>query len=346
MIFFKRYIAILLVFSHPFVWAQDVHLTQFFTNPLLLSPASTGNFKGNIRGGANYKYQWAWATDQQTFNYHSQLAYADISFLQDKVKRGWMGIGLNFLNDEAGDGLLRYMRFGGSLAWHQILDKENRYVLSLGFQANYITKTADFEQYFYNNQWVEDEGFNRTLENYENQSQTRINGFDMGWGLGFDARPINSVRLYTSFSMLHINRPEDQFYNYSGNTLGYRYIAMAGGDFDFSKSTVLKSDIYFTYQKKAWELVTGFMAGFKVGKDYRDENKSVLWIGSYFRTIDSWAPILGYSFRQFRLLINYDVLYSRLSRPGKMNGGLEISVVAVAAWKQKKNEQKTACPTF
>ncbi|HEY0262305.1 MAG TPA: type IX secretion system membrane protein PorP/SprF, partial [Chitinophagales bacterium] len=64
--------------------AQDVHLTQFFTNPLILSPSSTGNFQGNIRGGANYKEQWAWATNAQTFNYQTAIAYVDIAFLQNK----------------------------------------------------------------------------------------------------------------------------------------------------------------------------------------------------------------------------------------------------------------------
>lgn len=343
---FALHIVFILCFLGITTHAQDVHLTQFFTNPLLLSPASTGNFKGNIRGGANYKYQWAWATDRQTFNYHTQVAYADVSFLQDKVKHGWLGIGVNFLNDEAGDGLMRYMRFGGSVAWHQTLDRRKRYVLSLGFQANYVTKTADFEQYFYNNQWVEDEGFDRSLANYENIDRTRINDYDLGWGLAFNARPTDAVRVYTSFSMLHINRPQDQFYQFSGNNLGFRYVAAVGSDFDFFPSVTIKTDVYFTYQKKAFETVWGGMAGVKTGKNKGKEDYSVLWIGSYFRMIDAWAPVLGYSYKQFRLLVNYDVLFSRLSRPGKLNGGLEISIVAVAAWKNKKNDEKTACPVF
>ncbi|MBP6516551.1 MAG: PorP/SprF family type IX secretion system membrane protein, partial [Chitinophagales bacterium] len=268
-------------------YSQDIHFTQFFTNPLILSPASTGNFQGNIRGGVNYKYQWPWATDQQVFNYHSQNAYADISFLQDRVKRGWMGLGLNFLNDEAGDGRLRYMRFGGSVAWHQSFERENRYILSLGFQANYFSKTADFEKYYYNNQWVEDEGFDRSLNNFENPNQTRINGFDMGFGVNFDAKPTDNVRLSSTFAMLHLNKPNDQFYNRSNNQLGYRFTGSLSGDFDISRSTILKTDVYYTYQKKAWETVFGAMVGIKAGEAYRKENNSIFWIGSYFRMIDA-----------------------------------------------------------
>jgi hypothetical protein len=31
--------------------AQDIHFTQFFTNPLALNPAQTGYFNGNYRVG-------------------------------------------------------------------------------------------------------------------------------------------------------------------------------------------------------------------------------------------------------------------------------------------------------
>jgi type IX secretion system PorP/SprF family membrane protein len=326
--------------------AQDTHFTQFFANPLILSPAATGNFQGNIRGGANYKYQWPWASNLEVFNYHTQAAYVDIAFLEEKVKRGWMGIGANFLNDVAGDGRLRYTRLGGSIAWHQTFERENRYVLSVGFQGNYISKTADFDRFYYNNQWVEDVGFDLSRPNFENPDQTKINAFDMGFGFGFDARPVDNVRLSASFSMLHINTVSDQFYNISGNKLGQRYVATVGGDFDLTERVVIKADWYFTYQKKAWETVFGGMAGFKVGNDYRPENLSTLWIGSYLRMVDSWAPIIGYSYRQCRVLVNYDVIISKLARSGKLDGGLEISLVLATGWKYRRNEQKIACPRF
>ncbi len=90
----------------------------------------------------------------------------------------------------------------------------------------------------------------------------------------------------------------------------------------------------------------GAMVGIKAGEAYRKENNSIFWIGSYFRMIDAWSPIVGYSYKQCRLLINYDVIISKLSRTGKLNGGLEISLVLVAGWKHKQNEQKWACPKF
>jgi type IX secretion system PorP/SprF family membrane protein len=342
----KSFLLIACYFQLTTSSAQDIHFTQFFTQPILLAPSATGNFQGNIRGGVNYKYQWPWATNQQTFNYHSQNAFVDFALLEQKVKRGWLGIGLNFLNDAAGDGRLRYMRFGGSVAWHQAFDRENRYVLSAGFQANYITKTVDFEKFYFNNQWVDDAGFDRSLPTLESPNTNTINGFDMGFGLGFDARINDKVRLGTSFSMLHINRPQDQFYGTSNNKLGHRYIASVNASGTLNRKISYQTDAYFTFQKKAWELVLGGMVGIKTNDPMRPESNSTFWIGSYFRVKDAWSPIVGYSYKQCRLLINYDVLYSKLYQVGRLNGGLEISLVLSTGWKGRKQEQKWACPVF
>src|ERR1700677_1438296 len=90
--------------------AQDIHFTQFFSNPLILNPAQTGNFNGNYRVGFNFKGQWPWAITGTAYNYHTEAPYVDFSFGENKLKSGWMGIGINFLNDEAGDGELIYRR--------------------------------------------------------------------------------------------------------------------------------------------------------------------------------------------------------------------------------------------
>lgn len=324
--------------------AQDVHFTQFFTNPLILSPASTGYFDGSYRIGGNYKYQWPWAT-QQTFNYHTQAAHVDFSILEKKVKRGWMGIGLNFLNDRAGDGRLGYMRFGGSVAWHQPFDREHHYVLSLGYVCNYVRKSVDFEPFYFNNQWVADEGFSMSQPNYENPSTASFTQIDMGAGLNFHAKVSERLLLGTTFSMLHLNRPKDQFYT-AQNQLGFRYVASAKAEIEWSRSVSFLLNGYFTYQKKAYEVVFGTMGAFKLQDANRPQSNSTLYAGLYYRVKDALSPIVGYQFKKTRLLVNYDVIFSKLSTPGKFNGGLEISLVHVGDFPHPHREKKTACPKF
>ena len=38
--------------------AQDPHFSQFYASPLLLNPALTGAFPGNVRASGSYREQW------------------------------------------------------------------------------------------------------------------------------------------------------------------------------------------------------------------------------------------------------------------------------------------------
>src|ERR1035441_5781184 len=70
----KNFLKGTLVFLSSIVYclssAQDIHFTQFFSNPLILNPAQTGNFNGNYRVGFNFKGQWPWAIAGSPYNYH------------------------------------------------------------------------------------------------------------------------------------------------------------------------------------------------------------------------------------------------------------------------------------
>ena len=142
-----RFVMVLLCFSvyQRSCFSQDIHFTQFFTNPLILNPAQTGNFNGSYRVGFNFRGEWPWAIGSASpYNYHTETPSVDFSFGENKITSGWMGIGFNFLNDEAGDGELTYRRFSLSYAYHQAFDKDHRYVLSAGVNASYIIRSIDF----------------------------------------------------------------------------------------------------------------------------------------------------------------------------------------------------------
>src|SRR4051812_48525455 len=39
-------------------FAQDIHFSQFFNSPLIISPSNTGNMAGDFRVCGNYRSQW------------------------------------------------------------------------------------------------------------------------------------------------------------------------------------------------------------------------------------------------------------------------------------------------
>jgi type IX secretion system PorP/SprF family membrane protein len=328
-----------------FALAQDIHFTQFFTNPLSLNPAQTGYLNGNYRVGLNAKLQWPWAISPQVYNYHSETPYVDFSFGEKKIRTGWMGIGFHFLNDQAGDGRLTYRRFGLSYAYHQALDNNQRYVLSAGVGLQYVVRSVDFAKFYFNNQWVEDEGFNTSLNNNEPIVREQFNMWDLNAGLNFGAQISDAVKLDVGFSLLHINRPKHSFFD-ANERLGFRYQANAAVSYTINERFSINGDVYYTHQKKASEILFGARMGYGIYNGRKGKAEHVLIAGMYYRVKDALSPLVGYQFRQTRILFNYDVTLSKLARPSKANGGPEISIVHVGAWERSFNGKKVHCPRF
>lgn len=324
-------------------YSQDVHFTQFFTNPLILNPAQTGYYNGNYRIGFNFKAQWPWAITNTTYNYHTESPYVDFSFGERKIKTGWMGIGVNFLNDEAGDGRMAYRRFGLSYAYHQAFDKSHKYVLSAGAVVNYVFRSVDFSKFYFNNQWVDDNGFNTNLNSNEPFTRETFSYLDIGAGIHFGAQVHERVKLGGGFSLLHINRPKASFYG-NNERLGFRYQGSIGGDYKISDMVMVSVHAYYGYEKKASEFIFGSLVGYGFNNRKKSIGDHILYMGAYYRMKDAISPVFGYQFKQTRILLNYDVTLSKLMPPGRANGGPELSFVHVGKWDKDFNGKKVYCP--
>ncbi len=326
-------------------FSQDIHFTQFFTNPLILNPAQTGNFNGNYRVGFNFKGEWPWAIGTTPYNYHTETPYVDFSFLENKLRSGWMGIGFNFLNDEAGDGMLTYRRFTLSYAYHQAFDKNHRYVLSVGASASYILRSVDFAKFYFNDQWVENEGFNTNINSNEPIQRQSFGMFDLAAGLNMGAQITQAFKLSVGFSMLHINRPLDNFYA-DGERLGFRFQPTAGIEYKINEKLTLTVDGYYGYEKAAEEGLISAMIEYGILNKKTSQPDNSVYLGACYRIKDALAPLAGYQFKKTRLLLSYDITLSQLVNPAKANGGPEISIVHVGNFTREFNDKKVYCPRF
>lgn len=324
--------------------SQDIHFTQFFTNPLILNPAHTGYFNGNYRIGFNFKAQWPFAISSKIYTYHTESPYVDLSFGEKKLKVGWFGLGFHFLNDAAGDGSLQYQRFGGSFAYHQAFDKHHKYILSAGAGVSYVIRSVDFSKFYFNNQWVEDMGFNTSLSSSEPVQRESFQMLDVSAGLHFGGQVHEQVKLDLGISMLHINRPKHTFF-YNEERLGFRYQADAGIQYKIDDNMSLQFNGYYGYEKAASEIVVGTMFTYSSINTFSGNPQHSLYVGAYYRSKDALAPVVGYGFKSMRLLLNYDITLSKLVSASRANGGPEISIVCVGSWERQFN-RKVYCPKF
>lgn len=128
-----------LLLSHWGV-AQDFHYSMFDMAPLRLNPASTGNFAGSVRVGGIYRGQWGGISNNagNFSGFQTPSAYVDFTFLPTFGDRGWLGGGLEILNDEVGLGNLQ--TFSGMLAFagHLRLGQRMNTRISIGGRGGIV----------------------------------------------------------------------------------------------------------------------------------------------------------------------------------------------------------------
>lgn len=344
--FIKHILVLLFGLCSHFATAQDIHFSQFFANPISYNPANTGFFNGNYRLGANHKQQWPWAVKGKFTNYISASGYADFSIAGKKMgKLDWLGVGLNFINDQAGDGTLQLNKMHASLAYHKGLDRYHKHFISLGFTAAYVNRAINFKALYFNNQWKDRVGFVTEIPNFENLATESFSYLDIGFGL--QGRNVLSAKskLTYGFTMLHINRPKETFYGQS-NKLGIRYLVHAVYDYKLSDKVDLMASAYFTLQKQAIESLFGARFSYNMRKSGRAKDSKLI-AGAFYRINDALAPMLGYQYHKTRIIMNFDVTLSQLIKASRGNGGIEVSIVHVGLWNTKlPSERKTNCYDF
>ena len=136
-----RYRIMVLLFSTALlvesVSGQNVHLSQFHQAPLLVNPALTGVFNGDQRAILNYRNQWASVADPFTtyaFSY-------DMSLFKEKGKNKYLGGGIYFFRDVAGD--TKYSTTSANLSLSSIITLDGGHDLSVGLQGGFAQKSID-----------------------------------------------------------------------------------------------------------------------------------------------------------------------------------------------------------
>ncbi|HEY8689275.1 MAG TPA: PorP/SprF family type IX secretion system membrane protein, partial [Chitinophagaceae bacterium] len=137
-----KYIFLLITYHSLLItclYAQDLHFSQFFNNPLLTNPANTGFIPdADYRLGASYRDQYS---SVMAVPYKTISIYGDAQVFRDRLENGWLGLGAVILRDVAGTGSLTSTKMYGSIAYHQMLG--NSSLLTAGFNVGWANKRID-----------------------------------------------------------------------------------------------------------------------------------------------------------------------------------------------------------
>jgi len=301
--------------------AQDIHLTQYYTNQLNLNPALGGMYDGEYRIVANYRNQWREINTPLT----TTMIAGDkkFHFFSDEIDAG-----LLVIHDEFSDFGLTVNKILLSGSYKKMF---RGHELRGGIQLGIVFKNTDLKNQTFPSQWVYETGeFDQSVSNGENQISESLVHFDMNLGVAWSKKFGKRTRLTGGFSIFHINRPKDTYFSTYKERLQTRQIFHADADVRFGKIGI-EPKLIMMWTTMSQNLIVGSNVKYHFPKSIvRNVYIGVMYRTRFGANQDAAAPVIGMGINRFDIGLSYDVNVSDLSAYSDTKTTFEISLVYTA----------------
>ena len=332
---------VLLFFVFANLQAQDIHYSQFYYSPLTLNPALTGAMDGTYRIGGIYKNQWS--SISSPFVYSTPSVSADFKLFSGALNNNSLGVGLLLLNDRSGNGNLRNFTAMLSLAYHQALDREGNYHLSVGLQGGIVQKSIDFAALDFGDEF-DGLGFDGiTAEQFK---YYQISYADFSTGVLLYGMPNNHTRFQLGVSAFHLTTPTETFFASSDNQLDMRYVVHGSLSLRAGKKIYVFPSAEYQFQNADNELVWGANFGYNTNQSIRGIPQ-IFYVGVFNLLRYDIIPTVGLMMKGFQAGLSYDVnISSDLNPATGGKGGFEIALNYMGNVIPPKHYKRVFCPQF
>jgi type IX secretion system PorP/SprF family membrane protein len=323
-----------------YVFAQDLHFSQFMNSPLLTNPANTGFIpKADYRLGLNYRNQWS---SIMAVPYSTMSAFGDVQVFRNRIETGWMGLGGVILHDVAGSGNLTSTKVYGSVAYHQMINAGS--LLSAGFNIGWANKQINVTNLKFPDQY-DGKFFDNHLPTSVALAANNINYLDLQAGLNYAYFPSDKVYVNAGFSAMHVNRPRESFFDELpgiDNRVPIRFTGFLNGSFKVNDQWIINPNVYYSEEASAYEIVGGLNAHYNLTGD----GESELIGGLYYRYKDALIPMVGLVYKDYTFTFTYDATMSSLKNYNNTRGAFEFSLIKDGFFSSGRTDRQSLCPNF
>ncbi|WP_118949652.1 PorP/SprF family type IX secretion system membrane protein [Taibaiella helva] len=310
--------------------AQDVHFTQFDASPLLLNPANTGAFNGEVRASAIYRDQWRSVVGAAAFKTYA--VSVDMPIIRDISVDDYLAGGLSLYNDRAGDGNLNNFSALLSVAYHKFLGQDAKKVLTVGLQGGYTQKNLDLSRLYFGDEFQEGMLNPGTSAEF-GWLTTKTSNYVINAGINYAQAVSEKFSFTIGVGANNINQPLESFDRREASRdvgLGMRYTGQLGAIIGVGDRFTLKPAVLVQSQQKAMEIIAGNEFNLKVGNEYDLPTAPAVFAGAWYRHEDAIMVTAGLEWKGFRVGVAYDYNTSDLKNASDGNGGFEISLRYIA----------------
>lgn len=293
----------------------DPHFTQNYTYPMYINPALTGSSDGEYRVSAIYRGQWG--------SISNPYRTTGVSF--DARTNKNIALGINLLNQSAGDAGFNYLSTYGSIAYTGLkFGKDNYQRIVFAMQAGIINRQVNPSKFKWGEQWNPITGYNSSNTTTETFATSSATTLDIGAGaLYFDATPGKKMNAFGGFSAFHINKPKDPILSTQStelNIIPLRYTLHGGVSYNLFERTSIVPHFLYMHQGTASETMFGTYIQLNVNPE------TDVMIGGYYRLKDAIAPFVGLDYKNFIIGLSYDANVSKLNAMARNVNSFELSL--------------------
>lgn len=318
------------------VVAQDIHFSNFYTNTLNVNPANTGNFIGKLRFCSAYRDQYRTVAQPfQTFTFNFDGKHIK------RYRNDFMGYGLLFNFDKSGDANYNTVQFGIPISYLFPV-AGGKIILSGGIQPSIGYNSLDYSSLVFQEQYdgIKYDPDIEVSENFESNSALYL---DLSAG-ALAIFKVSKTQSYTfGVGVFNINRPNISFYDDEDVKLKTRTMLHGTANLAVTSDLDIIPGFKIQFQGKQHEYHFGGMCVKYFDKAAISQLQSGIW----FRSKNKDAIIfgLGCTYRQFDIMLNYDVNISSLRTASNGQGAFEITVSHVVE-NSNRSKRMTAvrCP--
>jgi len=322
--------------------AQDLHFSQWFNSPLTTNPANTGFIpEADYRLGVNYRNQWS---SIMSIPYKTMSIWGDVQLLRERIESGWLGVGGVILRDVAGSGSLTSTKIYGSVAYHQMISEAH--LLSAGFNVGWSNKRINSADLKFPDQF-DGRFFDSKIPTSVVLDNPSVNYFDVQAGLNYAFFPNEFLYVNGGISAAHLNRARESFFDTdidnTDNRISMRYTAFANASYKLNDDVIVNPMAYYTRQASSSELVAGGNLQYNLSGD----GESQLIGGLYLRPGDAVIPVIGFQWKNLRLMFSYDATTSSLKDYNNGRGAYEFALIHNGFFNEYNGDKRQSfCPTF
>jgi len=307
-------------------YGQDPAFSQFFSSPLNINPALTGNINADWRVISNFRDQWIGPSSPYvtgTVSYDRKFFQNEVPMSSSKTDEGnVLGLGGMLMFDRAMGGIVKSSYASLNLSYNvKLFDGPFKHRLGVGFGATYGRRKIDFSSLYFEEQFT-GQGFNTSLPTGETSLSGMKGYISASAGVTYSISSEN-INFDIGASAYHINKPRQTFLLDEKQVIPIRKVVHANFEAFLNNQLILNSNAILQEQASTSYLSFGSALGYFLPS----ETDILLSAGVWYWSKNAIVPYIGLSFKDYQFGLSYDVTTSKLSQTTLNHSTFELSLI-------------------